>query len=713
MDVNSSTNANRINISTIGDSKILLLIAFIGIVFLYPFWFHRGIVFSKHSDIIAEHLSIYAIGIKAVASEGCIPLWNPSMNSGLPAFANPESMYFFPFNLLFFIMPIDVATNLVILLNVILAGFSMYWFSRLFLDRSSAFFCAIAYMMSWHFLVMICSGWLPKMTMFALVPLLSWSCEKLIQRPTLRSAIWFSLVEALCFLQADMQQFYYAALGLAIYIMIRIIVSFKTDRVRILLCLIGGGLLGVMLAAPALLPRIEYASLSTRIGTDYQFFLARSPTFADLKTLIDPSTENGNRFEFWENNFYVGLWVFPLLYLALFHRKRRWHTALIFASALTMGFLCFDTPLLKFLFDYFPGFSLFRHSTRLLLLAQFILVFICGIGVKNLLSKDFFIKKRLRLLTIGLLCLFPILDSGLRLHPLLSVRPLSEVAPWHQIHQLLNRNEGRTVAVGRSSIPYGMAGYYGIDMINGYSPLSLKHYIEYFCVLQFGNNKLFPHQAVIWTDLIQLTRPDMLLALDVEYIVANRSFPFEKIGYRKITEYEQIPVFILYDGIMNFPISVWRAENPLGPAYFASSVTKVDSESESLDAIAAAKSILDAYVLNLNEEFSPLDYSGGIVKVVHRGFNKYEYEIDSRGENFLIISQIWYPGWRATLNDKVINLYRTNHALIGCFVPKGKFYLVLQMTSPMLKYGIIAACIALLVLAAVLIADIGKKDSAK
>ena len=48
-------------------------------------------------------------------------------------------------------------------------------------------------------------------------------------------------------------------------------------------------------------------------------------------------------------------------------------------------------------------------------------------------------------------------------------------------------------------------------------------------------------------------------------------------------------------------------------------------------------------------------------------------------------------------------VYRTNHALIGCLVPGGKHRLVLQMTSPMLGYGVVLAIAAGIVIVALMI----------
>jgi hypothetical protein len=588
--------------------------------------------------------------------------------------------------------------------------------------------------------------------MYALVPLLFWSCEKLLQKQTARQIALFSVILGLSFIQGDMQQLYYAGLGLTIYVIIRLVVSAGTAPVRTLLYLAGSGLLGAMLAAPALLPRIEYTLLSTRAETDYSVFLHKSPTLPDLKTLADPYDERGNRNEFWENNFYFGFWLFPLLLFA-FRKEWRRSAAIILAAAI-MILLCFNTILLRLFYEFVPGFGLFRQSPRLLFLAQFVLVFVGGIGAENLLNATIdkrrfhifsagalavmgtgliaafelkinplyiigalliftglfiFIKRQSKIPVIVFLGLLPILDSALRAHPLLSVRPLSEAAPQHPVHQLLNRQQGRTVATDRDLIPYGMAGYYGIDMINGYSSMTLKHFIEYFSILQYGSKKAIPRNAVVsvvWTDFTNLSKPDMLRALDVRYIVANNPLPLEGIGYKKIAEYKQVPVFAFYRGIMQFPIEVWRSENPLGPAYFASSVRRVENESQSLDAIATAKSALDAYVIDLDKDVSRLNYAGGAVKPLYRGYNRYEYQIESNGDNFLILSQIWYPGWTAALDGRKVKLYRTNHALTGCFVPQGQYHLVLKMTSPMLKYGIITACGAILTLAVIFIVNL-------
>ena len=105
---------------------------------------------------------------------------------------------------------------------------------------------------------------------------------------------------------------------------------------------------------------------------------------------------------------------------------------------------------------------------------------------------------------------------------------------------------------------------------------------------------------------------------------------------------------------------------PSRPRIFREGAYPVSNEAESLAAVAASTSVLDAHVFGWGGAGErPLDFKGGSAALTRRGENVYEYALESRGANFLILSQVWYPGWRATLDGSEIPLYRTNHALIG------------------------------------------------
>jgi hypothetical protein len=632
--------------------RSLLVLALIGLGFLYPLWTTSDIVYSRHSDIIAEHVGVKTIEQDSLRTEGRIPLWNPSMNGGLPALANPQAMYLFPFDLLFLVLPVGAATNLVIVLNYLLAGAAMYLFCRRYLRHpAAALICATAYMLSFRYLAMIYSGWLPKMSMFALTPLVFWACDLVLENPTRRRSAGLALVGALTLLQGDMQQLYYAAVAGVLWLAVRLAAAGWRGSAGRISHLALAGVLAALLAAPALLPRLQFASLSTRTELSYAFLLRGSPAPSELLTFLDPLVGNahgGVRDGFWENNFYFGWWMAPLWILACFGPGRRAARWLLLGMGVTI-FLCFDTFVLRAFFDHFPGFSLFRQSPRILLLAQFFAVFLAGLGADVLLGLES-IPRRGRAVLAGLMLLAPIADASLRIAPLIRTVPLARALPPSPFHDLLDRehNAGRVLALGPSASPsygraallYGTAAYFGIDMINGVTALELRDYSEYFNLMKYGSIAALPRRPMGWTDCSQIAKPEMLRALDVRYIIGDPSLYVEAMGAERVWQNPRNLVFVFYRGVMPIPVAVWRMPDPLGPAYFATAVHPVASEDESLQGLVSSSSALDAYVFGLDRAAGPLDFSGGRAAWIERGIDGYRYRVDSEGHNFLIMRQV-------------------------------------------------------------------------
>src|SRR5262245_12424153 len=120
------------------EARCVAGIALCAAIYFYPLWAGSGIVYSEHSDTIVEHAGHRVLLQRAIAEQGGLPLWNPSMNGGYPAFANPLAPYLFPFEWLYLALPLDRATNLIYLLNFALAGTAMFVYSRSKLEHPAA-----------------------------------------------------------------------------------------------------------------------------------------------------------------------------------------------------------------------------------------------------------------------------------------------------------------------------------------------------------------------------------------------------------------------------------------------------------------------------------------------------------------------------------------------------------------------------------------------
>ncbi|MBI3551628.1 MAG: hypothetical protein HY077_03855 [Elusimicrobia bacterium] len=656
-----------------------------GVAFFHRLWHGPGIVYSPDSDVASYLIGAKAVFQRALWEEGSYALWNSAVNCGTPAHANPAAMYAFPTHWLYWFLSIERATNLAFLLSALAAGLGMYALAgRLCRQRVSAFVCGAGWMLCHRFLNMVHAGWYAGITFYALAPWFFWSLDRLFEKPGGRRAAGLAVVVWLCLTQAFIQLFYYAALGALVFSALRLKDKPRRERLSALAFAFTALLAGSLLAAPNLLPALEFVALSTRQNHDYAFFIRHAPTTADLATFLDPLKAAGP--ETWENNFYFGLWLYPLCLLAGFRRGRG--VAALAAACLILPALCFDTPVLRLVYAALPGFGLFRLHARLLVFEQLLLLLLAGAGV------DCLIEIRLAPALAALLGLLPLLDHAASLMP--RTKAISEIFPEQPFYAALRR--GRTAAIGRTAIPYGAAGYLGIDMANGYEPLNLAYFEDYFAVLKYGDPRKAGRAPVVWTDLEMVAKPELLRALDIENIVANVDLPLGRLGYRRIGKFEDIPVFSFYKGIVRVPVEVWEDPHPLGPAYFAVSVEPLAGEAASLAALASASDAREARVMELDRP-PRRGLPGGVVGLVRRESNSYDYELSGRGENFLILSQIWYPGWTAAVDGRPTRLYRVNHALLGCFVPSGRHSLRLEMTSPRLKQGLVLAGLGLLALA--------------
>src|SRR3989338_11019921 len=80
------------------------------------------------------------------------PLWNPYSLAGTPLLANFQSAIFYPFNILFFLLPFPLAWGALIVLEILLAGIFLYlYLNHLRLNRWASILGAITFAFSGFF----------------------------------------------------------------------------------------------------------------------------------------------------------------------------------------------------------------------------------------------------------------------------------------------------------------------------------------------------------------------------------------------------------------------------------------------------------------------------------------------------------------------------------------------------------------------------------
>ncbi len=245
------------------------------------------------SDLILENYAWKHFIVESLSNRQ-IPLWNPYQFAGAPFLANGQHSAYYPFSILFYLLPLTVAYGWFTVSQLFLAGACMYVFARVIgMGRLASLTAAIIYQLSGFYIVSVVFTMI--IAAAAWLPLLLAAIELIIQqrsifgRPSTVPWIILGAIALACQIMAGhIEITYYTLLIMALYALWRLFVrSQTTDRRRQpavggwqlaasnwlkyarrpIAALIVMMLLGVGMSAIQLLPNVEILSQNFRVGS--------------------------------------------------------------------------------------------------------------------------------------------------------------------------------------------------------------------------------------------------------------------------------------------------------------------------------------------------------------------------------------------------------------------------------------------------------------
>jgi hypothetical protein len=93
----------------------------------------------------------------------------------------------------------------------------------------------------------------------------------------------------------------------------------------------------------------------------------------------------------------------------------------------------------------------------------------------------------------------------------------------------------------------------------------------------------------------------------------------------------------------------------------------------------------------------PLDRPscGGSVRVVDSGAQRLEVSVEACDESYLLVSDSYYPGWRATLDEVPVPIHRANYALRAVRLPAGTHTVRFEYAPLSFRAGLAVSLLAL------------------
>jgi hypothetical protein len=710
------------------DTIVLLAVAGACITLWQPLW-------SASRTLYLWDAGTYFFPMKemlsATVKAGEWPWWNPWIRNGLPFYANPQVGLFYPASLLFYLLPTALAFNWNVILHAILmaSGFFLWLRSS---GRSPAAAALGALAIAWGGFALSMTIYLNNLQALAWIGWTWWAWEGWLRDRTWR---WLALTSAgfaLEFLAGEPQ--IAVVTGVVALLLAGQRSDARPARRAWFAPVLGLGAAAVgamALTAVQLVPTLELFRESQRsLGLSAEESLGWSLAPAQLYNLVVPRYFEAPSGLFdvrripgleqpWVFTSYLGVVVVALAAVAVDLREgaRGLLWPLLGAAGVFLA-LGAHNPVVAAGADAVPALRVFRFPEKMLLLPAIAAPVLAAIGLDRIRAgrrarmpalaalalitvaggtgwvvadvaalEQGFRHVFLFALLAGLVLLaverlsFPVLAAllvGIAIADLASVNSqVAAVAPVElfaerpavleglPLERLRTRSRIRTSPLGEApGLAFTMAGI-----------ASGTH--QYYQVQGMGGNLAMAHRVLA----VDGAEPFPPRTDDARDAILRRLPIAQQVRYLRLQSTEWlIERGMTADGLrLDAPIEAlglfrYRLSDPLPRAYL---VGRAEVEPDSIAVlnrfIAGAE---DPHAVAYVSEGPGLDGSpgwvGGSVRWLEGSNHSVRLEVDAPARSLLVLTDTWYPGWKASVDGHPVQIRRVNWHFKGVYLEPGR-----------------------------------------
>lgn len=325
-------------------------------------------------------------------SQGNFMLWNPLSFCGYPIFGGFQSGQLYPLNFMYLLLPAVQSINWQFMIHIFLGGMFMYlWLARQGLHRSACVAGAVMFAFCAPFYLRLYAGHIPPHCTIAWIPLIFLAIDGIICAPSLGWFLIGSAAISMGLLGGHPQIWFYTGIAAAIYSAVRCL---EAPRLRdTLLCLAGINAMALGLTCMQWSAGLAMSQECVRAGgVPFEFASSFSLPPENWFTLIRPglmgdmeSFPYWGRCYLWEMCLYFGIAGLFFAFVGLRHSHRR-QVLLALSLVIMTGILAMGahTPLFGLLYNYVPGFNMFRSNSKFIILTVFFLIYLSVHGIDRL-----------------------------------------------------------------------------------------------------------------------------------------------------------------------------------------------------------------------------------------------------------------------------------------------------------------------------------------
>ncbi len=703
-------------------------------------------------------------GIESAEKEfGEYPLWLPWVFSGLPSIHSFQNIsdFYFPNAIINCLKWMGFPGFWNYIFHFILAGMGVFvLLTQLGTNRFSALFGGLSFALMPYLITMVVHGHGSQMMTTAWLPWVIWAILRLYDKTNLINLGILGIMVGLQLQRAHVQIAYYTWLagGLLILMLLLNIYKSKTNKPKWILFTALGLILGLCMAMWIYLPALNYAPYSIRGaggggGTGFEYATAWSFSFGEMSTFFIPSFYGFGGATYWGNMpftdypNYMGILVITLAIIGLLfsEKKIKYFFGLTALLALLISFGK-NLFLYQIFYDYLPYFNKFRVPAMFLILTQFSVAVLAGLGLdvstkliaenKNneAVKKLLLVGGGVFLITLGLkFMLGSQPDFGSRSHPVLNSLRMDMINSdmmtsivflllgvgtfyitrmgWigHKIsmsiiiglsmidlalvdHQIIapDKDSYRQSTMTKRSVK---STYLSEDEVirflkkdtsqfrilplgslaneNRWSAFQIESIMGYHPAKIYRYNKL--KDEVGWNSL------GVLQMLNVKYVIIMEELPhpaFELVFTGKL----------FHQGKYQ-KTNVYQFKDALTRVIFPQELKNIPELENQLNALRQ-QDFNPLQTAIVESEISGIKYNPEAkVEITHWSPNKIEIDASVPTNQFLVLSEIYYPeGWEITSHPDW-QIHPVNTILRGLHIPAGEHHIVMEFIPNDVRYG--------------------------
>ncbi len=245
-----------------------------------------------------------------------------------------------------------------------------------------------------------------------------------------------------------------------------------------------------------------------------------------------------------------------------------------------------------------------------------------------------------------------------------------------------------------------------IETLRGFNPYDVRRYKEYLHLIEDGDDALRPLGSALTFPIVGdfpvVNRP-LLDLLNVRYLLLPADATPPSGCEKRVEDPAPLAYGMISGGLMTMPpYVVYENASALPRAFFVHDAAPLPAEHvlETMKATDFRRRVL-LEDFTPDGAVSPLSSVPRTARITSYRPNEIRVHADEGADGYLVLADVWFPGWTATVDGRPARVYRANYTFRAVSTPAGEHEVVFRYQPDSYRWGKLVSLISLAIVAGI------------